>query len=161
MAVQFYCKVDGIPGESSDDKHKDYFEVLSFSHGVSQGSSGSVSGSGGHADGRASHDSFTVTKHLDKASPKLTYACAKGDHIKEVLIECWRHVGENSKYMEYKLTDAIVRSIHPTGGGDGRPSETVSFDYARIDWTYTEYDNKGKKKGDVKQWHDLEKNKWG
>jgi len=161
MASQVYCKVDGIPGESSDDKHKDYFEVLSYSHGVSQESSGSESAAGGHSGGRSDHDRFAVTKHLDKASPKLNYACSKGDHITEVLIECWRHIGDNQKYMEYKLTDAIVRSIHPSGNGEGRPTETVTFSYARIDWAYTEFDNKGKKKGDVKTHWDLEKGKGG
>lgn len=161
MSFQCYCKIDGIPGECTDDQHKDYAEVLSFSHGMNQESSGSVSGSGSHFSGQVNHDGFSIVKRVDKASPKLALTCSKGDHIKEVLIECWRQIGENSKFMEYKLTDAAIRSLHPSGGGDDLPAETVTFVYSRIDWTYTEYDNKGKKKGDIKGYWDLEKHKGG
>lgn len=159
--AQIYCKVEGIPGESSDDKHKDYFDVLSFSHGVAMEVDSSSTGTGGHSLGKSHHEPFTVTKLLDKSSPKLTFACAKGDHIPTVVVELWRHIGENSKYMEYKLSDAIVQSVTPGANGDERATETITFRYSRIDWTYTEFDNKGKKKGEVKQFHDLEKNKWG
>ena len=33
MAVDYFLKIDGIDGESQDDKHKDWIEVLSFSWG--------------------------------------------------------------------------------------------------------------------------------
>jgi len=36
MAGDCFLKIDGIPGESTDDKHKDWIEVMSYSHGVSQ-----------------------------------------------------------------------------------------------------------------------------
>ena len=29
MAFDAFLKVDGIPGESTDDKHKDWIEILS------------------------------------------------------------------------------------------------------------------------------------
>ena len=30
MAFDGFIKIDGIPGESTDDKHKDWIEILSF-----------------------------------------------------------------------------------------------------------------------------------
>lgn len=161
MASNVFCKVDGIPGESTDDKHKDYFEVLSYTHGQKQQAAGSVSGTGAHVAGRVDHDTFTVVKHIDKATPKLSVACSKGEHIKSVVIECFRHLGENVKFMEYKLTDCIVKSHYPSGGSEGLPTETVSFSYAKIEWSYTQYDNKGKKQGEVKTSFDLEHQKAG
>jgi len=159
MASNIFCKVDGAPGESTDANHKDYFEVLSFNHGVKQDNAGSVSGSGAHVSGKVDHDPFTVVKSIDKASAKLVGLCSQGKHIPTVVIECFRHLGESVKFMEYKLTDAVVRSVYPSGHGEGMPTETVSFSYAKIEWTYTEYDNKGKRKGDVKSEWDLEKQK--
>ena len=35
MAVDYFLKVDGIPGESVDAKHKGEIDVLAFSWGVS------------------------------------------------------------------------------------------------------------------------------
>lgn len=159
MASNVFCKVDGIPGESTDDKHKDYFEVLSFNHGMKQDSAGSASGVGGHNSGRADHDQFTVVKLLDKATPKLALACSKGDPIKSVIVECFRQLGDNVKFMEYKMTDCVVKSVYPSGASQGIPTETVSFAYAKIEWTYTQYDNKGKKLGEVMAAYDCEKQK--
>jgi type VI secretion system secreted protein Hcp len=43
-----------------------------------------------------------------------------------------------------------------------RPVEEVRFNYARIEWTYTEHDPvTGKAKGDVKTYWDVELNKGG
>src|SRR5271163_3527153 len=119
MAFNCFCKVDGIPGESTDQQHQDYFDVLSYSHGVSVDSSGGEAATGGHVEGRPNHDAFVVTKYVDKASPKLMENCSTGKHVPTVVIECWRNIEGNKKYYEYKLTDAVVRSVHPSGGGDG------------------------------------------
>ena len=44
----YFLKIDGITGESQDDKHKDEIHVSSFSFGVSNaGTGGSNLGSGG------------------------------------------------------------------------------------------------------------------
>ncbi len=44
----YFIKLDGIKGESQDDKHKDEIHVSSFSFGVSNaGTGGSNLGSGG------------------------------------------------------------------------------------------------------------------
>ena len=52
MAFDAFLKIATIPGESTDDKHKDWIEVLSYSWGVSQQTSGSRS-SGGAASAAA------------------------------------------------------------------------------------------------------------
>ena len=35
MAFDAYLKIDGIPGEALDSKHKDWIEITSYSFGVS------------------------------------------------------------------------------------------------------------------------------
>ena len=47
MAFDAFLKIDGIPGESTDSKHKDWIEVLSYSTGITQPTSGSASTGGG------------------------------------------------------------------------------------------------------------------
>ena len=46
MAFDCFLKIEGVPGESTDDKHGDWIELLSYSHGVSQPSSGAQSSGG-------------------------------------------------------------------------------------------------------------------
>jgi type VI secretion system secreted protein Hcp len=165
MAFDCFLQVEGIPGESTDDKHKDWIEVLSYSHGVSQPSSGSASSGGGRSSERCNHQDLTVTKTLDKASPKLALYCCNGAHIPKITVELCRATGDKQKYMQYLLSDAIVSSVRPGGAskGDGAlPVEEVSFSYGKIEWVYTETDHKsGKAKGDVKAHWDLTANKGG
>lgn len=165
MSYDAFLKVDGVPGECTDDKHKDWIEILSYSTGVSQSHGGSRSGTGGAASGRADMSDFSVVKRLDKASPTLMLKCANGDHIKEVLVELCQATGDKQPYMKYKMTDVLVSSVRPGGasqGGDTLPLEEVSFNYAKIEYTYTQLDhNTGKSKGDVSKWWDTTTNKGG
>ncbi len=163
MAFDAFLKIDGIDGESTDDKHKDWIEVLSFSSGVSQTSTGSSSSGGARSAERCNHQDFSIVHTLDKASPKLALACCKGEHIPEVTVALCRATGDKQKYMEYKMTDVIVSSVRPGGsaqGGESLPLEEVSFNYSKIEWIYTATDHKtGKPAGDVKASWDLTANK--
>ena len=165
MAFDCFLKIDGVPGESTDDKHKDWIEVLSYSHGVSQQSSGSVSSGGGRSAERCDHQDFSVVKTLDKASPKLNLFCCNGKHIAKIQVELSRATGDKQKYMEYVLSDSIVSSVRPGGssqGGEALPLEEVSFNYGKIEWTYTELDHQtGAPKGDISANWDLKTNKGG
>jgi type VI secretion system secreted protein Hcp len=138
MAIDCFLKIDGVPGESTDDKHKDWIEVLSYSWGESQMASATASSAGGATTGRADFQDFSIVKQLDKASPKLALACADGTHIKEVTLELCRAGGDKLKYMEYKLSNCIVSSCSVGGGGGGEPTESLTFNYGKIQWTYTQ-----------------------
>jgi len=160
-----FLEIDGIPGESTDDRHKDWIEILSYSHGISQPASGSLSSGGARSAERSDHEDFTVVKTLDIASPKLALYCCNGTHIATVTLELCRAEEDKQKYMEYKMEDVIVSSVRPSGstqGGEDRPLEEVSFTYGKITWKYTETDPKtGKPKGDVEAYWDLVANKGG
>lgn len=133
-----YLKIDGIPGESTASNFKDWIEVLSYSHGVSQPTAASASTAGGASVGRCEHADFTITKELDKASPILAQKSSEGAHIKEItLVLCRSTEGGQVQYMEYKLTNSIISSVTVGGGGGGLPTETVSFNYGKIEWKYT------------------------
>jgi len=163
MAFDCFLKLDGIPGESTDAKFSDQIEVLSYHHGMSQTTSGSVSSGGGRTAGRCDHQDFTIVKTLDKASPKLALFCCNGNHIANAVMTLCRSGGDKMTYMVYKMTDLIVSSYSPSGsagGGDPLPLESVSFAYGTIEWTYTETDHKtGKTKGNVDAKWDLLSNK--
>ncbi len=165
MAFDCFLKIDGVPGESTDEKHKEWIELLSFSHGVSQPASGSVSSGGSRTAERVDHMDFNCVKTLDKASPKLNLFCCNGDHIPEVKVELCRAGKDKQKYMSYIMKDVIVTSVTPggsSGGSDPLPLEEVNFGYGRIEWEYTELDHKtGKPKGNVPTYWDLHDNRGG
>ncbi len=136
-----FLKIDGIPGESTDDGHKEWIELLDFGHEMTQPASATVSSAGGAGAERTDHADFQIKKFLDKASPKIYEALCKGTHIKEVLIEMCRAGGDKVKYMEIKMEEVIVSNVKAAGnpkGAEGFPTELVSFNYGKINWTYTQ-----------------------
>ena len=165
MAFDCFLKIDGVPGESTDEKHKEWIELLSYSHGLSQPGSGSVSSGGARSAERCDHQDFSVVKALDKASPKLALFCCNGTHIASIKMELCRAAEDKTKYMEYNLSDVIVSSARPGGsaqGGEALPLEEVSFNYGKIEWIYTETDHKtGRPKGAVNAYWDLVANTGG
>ena len=164
MAFDCFLKIEGVDGESSDDKHKDWIELLSYSHGVSQPSSGAASSGGGRSAERCDHADFSIVKTVDKATPKLALACCDGTHIESIKVELCRAGGDKQKYMEYVMNDVIVASARPGGSSEGEalPTEEVCFNYGKIEWVYTETDHKtGRPKGDVKAHWDLTENRGG
>lgn len=159
MATNCYLKCDPIKGEATDDKHKEWIEVESFSQGVSQPYSG-ASGTGGRAAARADFTSLNVLKFVDTASPDLNIYCASGKHIAKVELEICQETGEKVCYLKYEMEDVIVSSVQISGGGSSRATESVSFTFGKIAWTYTavKQDGSAGTKVGPKKW-DLELNK--
>lgn len=139
MAFDAFLKIDGIPGESTDDKHKDWIEIASFAHSLDQPASATASSAGGATAERVNHSTFDFVHLLDKASPKLYEACCTGKHIKEVTFELCRAGGDKMKYMEIKLEQVLISRVAPHGAqGEDFPKEQVSMSYGKIKWTYTQ-----------------------
>ena len=142
MAGAIFARIAGIKGESVDAKHKDEIDVLSWSWGVAQ--TGSMAHGGGGGAGKATFGDLTITKVIDKASPKLALICASGQHIPKVILNVQRPGGSTLPYLEITLTDALITSVQHSGtGGDAnnQPTERVTFDYRRVQLKYTTVDS--------------------
>ena len=165
MPFDAFLQIEGVPGESTDENHSDWIEILSYSHGVSQPGSGSVSSGGARRAARSEHLDFSIVKALDKATPKLNLYCCDGTHVPEVKIELCQATGTKQKYMEYKMSDVLVSSVRPGGssqGGDNLPLEEITFNYGKVEWTYTETDlMTGEPIGDISTHWDLRLNTGG
>lgn len=168
----YFIKIDQIPGESTDEKHKDEIEVLSYSFGMEHGDTGSTSTGGARTGGRVRHSPFIFTKVTDKASPKLLEKACDGTHIPKAVFTANRATGQKQKYLEITLTDLIVASWQSSlmaaterdtaaaeGGGVMLQLEKVNLNYATIKFQYTLTDHlTGKPAGDVSAGWNLAKN---
>jgi type VI secretion system secreted protein Hcp len=160
MAFDAFIKIAGIDGESTDDKHQGWIEIVTYSHGLTQSTSSTASSSGGASAERANFQNFTFTKQLDIASPALNLACADGTHIDEIIVELCRAGTEKVKFMEYKMNNCIISGVSVGGAGDGDlPSETVTIDFGKINWAYTQQKRQGGgASGNMATGWDLQKN---
>ncbi|MEE8106479.1 MAG: type VI secretion system tube protein Hcp [Planctomycetota bacterium] len=140
MAFDAFLRIEGIPGESTDDQHKDWIEILNYTHNIEQPASATKSSAGGAGAERVNHGVFKIVKELDKATPKLAEHCCTGKPLDEVVVSLNRAGGDKVEYMEYKMKQVIVTSLNPDGDPTGQasvPIERVGFDYGSIEWTYT------------------------
>jgi len=136
MAFDAFIKIDEIEGESTDDKHQSWIEVLSCETGVTQKVSRTASSAGGASTGRADFHSFHFEKPIDKATPRLALACAAGTHIDKIIIEICRAGSDKVKFMAFELSNCIVSKFATKSGG-AFPYDEVSINYGKIIWCYT------------------------
>jgi type VI secretion system secreted protein Hcp len=140
MAVDFFLKLDGITGESVDDKHKDWIQILSWSWGASQVTS--VAGTGGSGAGKADLSDFSIMKFLDKASTPLFKSLTTGGHIKTGSMEAVKAGGNGKPFLKVDFQELFVTSQQLSASSEV-PTESVSFSYNQIKVEYSTQDEKG------------------
>jgi type VI secretion system secreted protein Hcp len=157
MAIDMFLKLDGIKGESQDDKHKDEIQIESFSWGMNQ--TGTFGAGGGGGAGKVSVHDISVTKGVDCASPLLMRDCCSGRHIKEAMIVA-RKAGEKPlEYFKIKLSDILVSGVQHAGhGGGDLLSENLTLNFAKFEVEYYEQQKDGAGKLKEKVGWDIKKN---
>jgi type VI secretion system secreted protein Hcp len=185
MALNAYLKIDGILGESQDDRHKGEIDVLSFSWGESQ--AGQAAHGGGGGAGKVSMQDFHFTMRSSKASPKLFHACASGQHIPRAVLTLSRAGdvdGDNPSadgFLKFTLTDVLVSSYAAQAGPsphmrtegqafraetqvsqsaliDGDPADALSLNFAKIEFWYQGQGADGRSVPAVQLGWDLKRN---
>lgn len=142
MAVDYFLKIKDIEGESTDAKHKNEIDVLSWSWSESQ--SGTFASAGGGGAGKVNMNDLAFTMNVNKASPAILLACANGKHIETALLTCRKAGTEQQEYLKITFTDLLVSSFQ-TGGssGDIVPVDSVSLNFSKIEYSYAPQNKKG------------------
>jgi type VI secretion system secreted protein Hcp len=157
-AVDYFLKLKGIDGESTDAKHKGTIDIESWSWGETQ--QGSHSGGGGGGAGKVVMQDFHFVMKCNKASPKLMLACATGEHIGDALLICRKAGKTQQEYLTVKMTDLLVSSYQTGGSAHGTvPTDQISLNFAKIEWEYKEQKDDGSLGGAVKAGYDVKANK--
>jgi len=155
--ADIFLKIDGVEGESTDQKHSGEIEVLSWSYGATQ--PGSATSGGGAGVGKVQLHDFTISKYHDKATPKLFEACTTGKHFPQIKLTCRKAGGDQQEYLVITLKEVLVSNIAIShSGGDARPIENISMNYATVEMDYAAQDKDGTLKGHVKSGWDAKKN---
>jgi len=106
--VDYFLKIDGIPGESTDSKHKDEIELMSFSWGVTNAAQ--VATGSGRA-GRVTFQDFEFSKLFDKASPQIFLKCVNGAHIASVTLSARRSSDSevaNADFLKIVFSNVLI-----------------------------------------------------
>jgi type VI secretion system secreted protein Hcp len=131
-AVDAFLKLDGIDGESTDDKHKDEIVIESWSFGATQTLS---SAGAGRASGKSCLSDISMVKYVDKASPLLLSAAVLGQHIPTAVMKVRKGGKEQQDYLIVTMKDVLVSSVSQSGAGE-LPMESLSLNFSSLTLSY-------------------------
>ena len=141
--ADYFLKIEGVDGESQDQKHKGSIQIESWSWGETN--SGSHATGGGGGAGKVVMQDFHFTMPTNKASPKLFLYCANGQHIKEAKLTCRKAGTDQQEYLVVTMSDLLVSSFQ-TGGSAGSnvlPVDQIGLNFTKIKVEYKEQTEKG------------------
>lgn len=142
-----FVKYDGVDGESKDQNHDKWIDVLSVDWGVirdEDAASGEL---------RAPKPKpFRITKEIDKATPLLMEALVTpGTAPRNLVVEYTRDTSAGRVvYLKYELKNVLISSYQVSGSGqaEGVPTEDFSLNFEEIKVTYTPLDEAGQRVGE-------------
>ena len=138
MAIDAFLKLSGIDGESTDDKHKNEIDVLSFSWGSTQ--PGLAAGDPVSRNAKAKITDFTFIKKIDKATPQLLLSSCGDTRIPSAVLTVRKTGGEGSTEAFLKITmkDLIISSYSAAGDTQDQefePHESISLNFSKMELT--------------------------
>ncbi|WP_295634864.1 type VI secretion system tube protein Hcp [Novosphingobium sp.] len=142
MAI--FLKFADVKGNSTDSKFKDQIVIESFQWGAGLSVGSSNAKGADRALGKASVSEITVTKHSDKSSQLLFKALLMGKQDNKATISFVATAkGESVAYAVIDLENVIVSGFSQSSGGEV-PSESLSLNFTKFDWTWNDRDSTGK-----------------
>ena len=136
--VDYFLKIDGIDGESTDAKHKGEIEVASFSWGATNAGTAAHGSGGGGGAGKVALQDIHFTSKVSTASPRLFLSCATGQHIKKAVLTA-RKAGERpQEFLKIEFDDVLVSSYQTGGAKEDLPTDQISLNFAKIEFDYLE-----------------------
>jgi type VI secretion system secreted protein Hcp len=143
----WFAKYDGIDGESIDEDHPNWINILEYEWGLERAEAPLES----RRRGAAEIAPFVMTFDYEKAAPKLLEKCATGAVIPKLEVELATSFGETLPiYLRYEMKNVSCTAYQVGGVADGtRPGVLIANNFEEIKVTYTEYDDTGSSQGKI------------
>jgi len=138
--LDMFLKLDEIRGESTDVRHKDWIDVLSFSWGVTN----AVIGTGGGSSSKPVFAPFSFTQLLDSSVPETFAALASGKRIARMTFDLSKPGDKRGTFFQMEFEDVHITSMSTSGhAGSAVPEVALKTTYEKITMRYTPQDSKG------------------
>jgi len=132
-ATDIFLELNGIPGESEDDRFKGTIDVLSWSWGLHEGDKSG-----------ACIEDLSLRKWHDISTPKLAEAMSNDTVIPEGTLYVRKSGDKPVTYITLELSNIRVKSLSMGGeGSDYRFTDNVSFTFDEVVGTYVPQDATG------------------
>lgn len=133
MSERWFLALDGIVGESTDERHPDEIEVASWSIGVTRSRSTTAGGGGA---GRADLQELQIAAPLSSASPQIFRLATTGAHLPKARLSGIRQGTHAHDFLTIELSEASVTRCRLGDDPESSALDEFSLDYSRITVTY-------------------------
>jgi type VI secretion system secreted protein Hcp len=143
MAVDMFLKIDGIKGESMDEKHKGEIEILSYSFGAQQQGTSGTGGGGGA--GKVSFSDFHFQQNMHTGTTDMLLAMCTGKHIPKALLTQRKAGGKQETFLKVTFEDVLVTSWQPAAHGSSSelPQESITLNFSSMKVEYAPQNKDG------------------
>jgi type VI secretion system secreted protein Hcp len=148
MPTDMFLQLDGIKGESTDEKHKEWIEISSWGASWEQPLAQAKAATGPSVE-KCRHEPITVAKIMDKATPAILKHIWGGKIIKEGKIECFRADSDSAPFLYLTITmQFIIIATYSISGAEGdMPGEEVGLSCGYVKYEYAELKHDGPGEG--------------
>lgn len=133
IGADYFLQIDDITGESVDEQHKGWIELLSYSWGAA--SSSTAAAGAGAAAARSTFSALNFMTPLSAASPSLFLATMDGRHIASAVLEGVRSGETRAVFLRLSMSDVVVTS-YQTSGSQELPTDSASLTFAKVTYSY-------------------------
>lgn len=144
-----FMKLGDIKGEATETSHRDWSDLDAISVSITRQSSTNAAG----AVSTQSRAEVTLSKSLDRSSPKLIELVATGRAVPLLELHLTRQLSDGAQvvYLKYELKNVLISSYSIGGSGQGNaaPTDQFSLNFEEIKVTYSLFDRSGRLTEDV------------
>jgi type VI secretion system Hcp family effector len=137
-AVDMFLKIPGIKGDAMMKGEEGAIQISSMEFSATLTASAGTTGTG-LASGKRSFSPVVIQKLTDSASVGIFKAFLGGAHISgNVEIDFVKTTPQGAAtFLKIDLGEAVVSSYSLSGGTGAQPTESISFNYLKIEETFT------------------------
>ena len=136
-----FLDMQGVTGESTDDKHRGKIEIDGFSWKADA----PTDVYSGATTGATALHALVIHKHADRSSPALIKLLDTHKVVPSAALIVRKSGTDRLEYLTITLADVCVSSFRVRGGGALRSDviERVVLTFARLTYSYTPQDRDG------------------
>ena len=132
QAADYYLKIAGIDGESTDRVHPRWIELINVTWeiGVARGIAGCTPGR--ECRGNAASEHVTITKAVDRTTPEFSMARQAARRFPSAVLHLVKSGAVVGIYTFQGLAVTEYREIHQ----GGRPTEQITMTFQKVEWSH-------------------------
>jgi len=151
--VDTFLRIEGIRGESIDDEHREWIDVLAWSWQMSLPNLNLGVGA------KAIVRPLIVKKYIDKASPHISLTLLKGEVKSEAILVAQKSGEKPFEFLRITMSPVWFVNVSPGGtSGEDRFTESVALAFSKVCYAYTPQKVDGSPDATIERCFNIEQN---